>query len=312
MIKQLVILAMAVLLPACANAQFLKKLGKALDKVNNTLNGISGQSGQNNSNKVGYITYQEEASFVNNWGSMELVGAVGNAETGALQVVIRIKPKNGKHYSVKADKVKGPNGEQLVENKNWTRGDWTLTDAANGVFVSPVWVVPTSYKSLSHVCVVTFLGDIWADIYNIPIEWRQPQAQSQAASSSLPAITQRRFCGVGIGMPLKNVPATVNGIYSRRMESSYGCDGTQYECYDGNDNVLSFIDEDDNGKIDCILVMKQGVRIDGTQVYIGMSESSLKSISGVRFVNDGSEYYKYGSYNISCDTDGRVCMIEIR
>lgn len=307
--KQITLVIMALIISCSAEAQFIKKLEKALQKANSALNSVSGQTGSNpGSNKTGYITYQEEPSFVNSWGAMEFIKAVGNSENGAIQVIIRIKTKSGKHYSVKADKVYGPNGEKLVENKNWTRGEWTLKDAANGIYVSPVWVVPTTYKSLSHICVVTYLQDIWADIHNIPIEWQKPAS----GGTSLPAISQKSFGSVRIGMRLQNVPKTMRGVYTRVQESGYGCDGTQYECYDGDDNVLTVADSDGDNIVDEMTVFKQGVKIEGTPIYIGMPLNSLRAVKGIRRLNKGSDYYKYGNYEIYLSENNTAYMVVIR
>jgi len=313
--KQIALVMAALMISCGASAQFLKNLEKALRKADSAINSVVGQSGNTSGKgKVGYIKYQEEPSFVNNWGSMEFIKAVGNIESGAIQIYIRIKTKSGKNYNVTADKVFGPNGEQLVENKHWTRSDWTLRDAANGIYASPVWVVPTSYASLSHICVVTYLQDIWADIYNIPIEWQKPAAAS--SSASLPAISQKSFGSIRIGMRMQNVPKTMSGVYTGVQESGYGEDGTQYECYTGkytgDTNAVTVADSDGDNTVDEITVFKKGVKINGTPIYIGMPLSKLKAVSGIRRLNNGSDYYKYGSYEIYLDENNSVYMITIR
>lgn len=64
--KQITLVIMALIISCSAEAQFIKKLEKALQKANSALNSVSGQTGSNpGSNKTGYITYQEEPSFVN-------------------------------------------------------------------------------------------------------------------------------------------------------------------------------------------------------------------------------------------------------
>ncbi len=300
---------MALIISCSAEAQFIKKLEKALQKANSALNSVSGQAeNRPGTNKIGYIKYQEEPSFVNSWGTMEFIKAVGNSENGAIQVIIRVKTKSGKHYSVKADKVNGPNGEQLVENRNWTRGEWTLKDAANGIYVSPVWVVPTTYRSLSHICVVTYLQDIWADIYNIPIEWQKPAT----SAASMPSISLKSFGNIRIGMKLRNVPKTMSGVYTRVQESGYGCDGTQYECYNGDSIVVNVADGDGDDIVDEIMISKEGVKIDGTPIYIGMPLSSLRAVKGIKRLNNGSEYYKYGNYEIYLSENNTAYMVVIK
>lgn len=48
-----------------------------------------------------------------------------------------------------------------------------------------------------------------------------------------------------------------------------GGDGTQYECYDGDNRTVSFEDSNDDNIIDGIFVAKQGVQIENTPIYIG-------------------------------------------
>lgn len=313
--KHISLIMLALVISCGANAQFLKNLEKALQKADKVMNSISGQKGKAaNSNKTGYITYQEEPSFVNNWGSMELVKAIGNADNGAIQVYIRIKTRDGKNYNVAADKVEGPNGEKLVEKKHWTRGNWKLYDAANGIYASPVWVVPVSYTSLSHICVVTYMQDIWADIYNIPIEWQKP-AQTTTATN-LPVISQRSFGGIKTGMRMQAVPKSMSGVYTEYIKTSYGEDGDQYECcngkYNGDNVTVRVYDEDGNGTVDAIDVQKAGVKLNGTPIYIGMPVGKLKTVSGIKRLNNGSDYYKYGSYEMYLDENNNVYMITIR
>ena len=104
----------------------------------------------------------------------------------------------------------------------------------------------------------------------------------------------------------------MRGVYTRVQESGYGCDGTQYECYDGDDNVLTVADSDGDNIVDEMTVFKQGVKIEGTPIYIGMPLSSLRAVKGIRRLNNGSDYYKYGNYEIYLSENNTTYMVVIR
>lgn len=269
-----------------AHAQFLKKLGRALDKVGQVADALSGtpSTAAGARQQVCGVTFQEEASFVSNWGTLKCLGAVGNSQTGDVQIVVQVSLKNNNPFTdMKADKVFGPDGQALTEGTHWNRNAWAL-DKSRGLYGSLGFRVPTSYKSLSHVCIVTFLGDIWADIYNIPIEWREPAGETAPAATATAAqsltITGKGVGPIQIGMKCGAWPAAATGLYDR-VEKDYNEveDETVYNFYRGEECALTVNELD--GKVSGIYVTAAGPSLAGTGLGVGSPAHTLPTLAGV-------------------------------
>ena len=76
--------------------------------------------------------------------------------------------------------------------------------------------------------------------------------------------------------------------------------------------VVNVTDGDGDDIVDEITVSKEGVKIEGTSIYIGMPLSSLRAVKGIKRLNNGSEYYKYGNYEIYLSENNTVYMVVIK
>lgn len=124
-------------------------------------------------------------------------------------------------------------------------------------------------------------------------------------------ITKEGIGPIKLGMSLEAIPKSVEGLYKYRLDAVFG-EGIGYWLVDKvesdyphttyYDQIAVEADSDDE-KVGGIIVGKKGIFIKGTTIQVGMKESELKKVPGVRY-STVDHFYKYGGLSILVDDQG--------
>ncbi|MGM9705493.1 MAG: hypothetical protein ACI3YB_05840 [Prevotella sp.] len=305
----LLCLALAMCSSNPVNAQFLKKLGKALDKIGQTVDKINGGDNQiGNTVKIGNMTL---TAYGDNPG-------VGFNYQGCYRKDGRVLfyfqlPSQGqkdveniwiKNYEPNETVVYGSDGKKynisLIVIGESRSSEGLSVNLPAGGFVNGVLVIdaPASAKTLSRVilnCTGQYHNDASTHNYrfvisNIPIE-EMPKEEISDATYTKPAegwmLTAEGVGPCKIGAKTSAMPAKVDGLYDK-VEG----DNEYKYVYLGEKHVMSLTCS--SGVIVGIQLANEtvGVKV-GTKIFrIGGNADLLKKQSGVKGVtyNDDAVY----------------------
>lgn len=135
-------------------------------------------------------------------------------------------------------------------------------------------------------------------------------AQAQTAADSVLIIKNRGIAGIRLGMKMSKVPKSIPGLYTAYDERR---EGTELNCTDlDGDWVMIITDDDENEIIDGIYIRLKGVKIEGTDIEVGVPLSKFANIPDLvkSKEQEGSFIYKK-LYEIQLDQNDIVYAIYI-
>ena len=135
------------------------------------------------------------------------------------------------------------------------------------------------------------------------------QAPEEQTSEKL-AIDGKGIGIIQIGMNMDDVPETMDGLYAKRGEKQMtGEEGEAYFCNDANGQMtIEIRDQNEDGKVDGLFIMKDGLAVKDSPIYIGMPASEMKAVDGVGPTKDqyGDEAIGFRGYILATgDTENR-------
>lgn len=129
------------------------------------------------------------------------------------------------------------------------------------------------------------------------------QAPKAIRISSTPAATNTPLvvdnlgiAGIVLGGKMSSVPKSVPGLYAKYTETIMGEEGTSYECWNAQGELLMNVDDqNEDGIIDRIYIMVKGVKIANTNIEIGAPFAKIVNTPGLVKTKDeyGNELYLY-------------------
>lgn len=129
------------------------------------------------------------------------------------------------------------------------------------------------------------------------------QAPQTIRISSTPTATNNPLvvdnlgiAGIVLGGKMSSVPKSVPGLYAKYTETIMGEEGTSYECWNAQGELLMNVDDqNEDGIIDRIYIMVKGVKIANTNIEIGAPFAKIVNTPGLVKTKDeyGNELYLY-------------------
>lgn len=104
------------------------------------------------------------------------------------------------------------------------------------------------------------------------------------------------IAGIVLGGKMGSVPKSVPGLYAKYTETIMGEEGTSYECWNAQGELLMNVDDqNEDGIIDRIYIMVKGVKIANTNIEIGAPFAKIVNTPGLVKTKDeyGNELYLY-------------------
>ena len=124
------------------------------------------------------------------------------------------------------------------------------------------------------------------------------------------------IAGIVLGGKMSSVPKSVPGLYAKYTETIMGEEGTSYECWNAQGELLMNVDDqNEDGIIDRIYIMVKGVKIANTNIEIGVPFAKIVNTPGLVKTKDeyGNELYLYKKrYEVQEEVDShKVYAISI-
>ncbi len=121
-------------------------------------------------------------------------------------------------------------------------------------------------------------------------------SSTPAAANNPLVVDNLGIAGIVLGGKMSSVPKSVPGLYAKYTETIMGEEGTSYECWNAQGELLMNVDDqNEDGIIDRIYIMVKGVKIANTNIEIGAPFAKIVNTPGLVKTKDeyGNELYLY-------------------